>query len=141
MQHWNFQQPFSVFTFVGFVFMAQVVLPWKNVSEWGPFFDWSLFSKSSVHWNFFDLEVGGPNGTELYSSSPKKETETWYNLQRFAAQVSRGEPITDQDFLFSHLKKRDLTPVKIYKIKVPLQRYILLNQKEKIENAEEIFKF
>ena len=121
--------------------MAQVVLPWKDIPEWGPFFDWSLFSKSSVHWNFYDLEVGGPDGTELYSSSPKKETETWYNLQRFAKQVSRGEQVTDQDFLFAHLKQRNLIPIKIYKIKVPLHQYIPLNQQEKFENAEEIFKF
>ena len=141
MHHWNFKQPFSVLTFMGFVLMAQVVLPWKNVSDWGPFFDWSLFSKSSVHWNFYDLETEGPNGIELYSSSSVKETETWYNLQRFASQISRGEVVSDKDFLFAHLKKRNLNPVKVYKIKVPLHKYILLNQKEKIENIDEIFKF
>ncbi len=141
MKNWNFRQISPVLTFIIFVFMAQVVLPWKNTSEWGPFFDWSLFSKSSVHWNFYDLEVQSPNGRELYSSSSLKKSETWYNLQRLASQVSRGEPVAEKDFLFSHLQNQSLMPLKIYKINLPLAKYIILNQKEKYENVEEIFKF
>ncbi len=141
MKNWNLRQISPALTFVSFVFMAQVVLPWKNTSEWGPFFDWSLFSKSSVHWNFYDLEVQGTRGLELYSSSSLKKSETWYNLQRLASQVAQGEPITEKDFLFSHLKSQGLTPLRIYKIKLPLAGYILLNPKEKYENVDEIFRF
>lgn len=141
MPYWNFQQPISVFVFLGFVLMAHVFLPWKGIDEWGPFFNWSLFSKNSNHTTFYDLQVEGANGLELYSSSPLRETETWNILQRFASQMSNADSVIDRDFLFSHLQKQKLRPIKIYKIKLPHQKYILLNAKEKSKNVEEIFKF
>jgi hypothetical protein len=127
--------------FVCSIFIAHVALPLAGINEWGPFFTWSLFAESPVHQIVFDLEIDGPNGIEMYSSSNLKETQSWVLLQRFAQHLTNGNNQATKDLLLQQLNGKNLRPLKLYKIKETFPRYILLTPQEKFEHVEPIFQF
>ena len=133
-------------TFLILVFISLIVLPSINKNNVLPFFNWRLYADSSVATRRFDILLEREHHqfflTRASGMSSDLREHAFYMAQVvpwLPRELYSPHPLAQQ--LVASFAKSGIRPIAIAVMKLPLDHYMLLDEKELQANVEIVHRF